>query len=70
MPFYHEIKTILSTYFASFPEDDIFEGISNLHVQGYKFGGKFDKFGGKFDKLGGKSFLNPAYERQSSGPIQ
>ncbi len=36
------------TYFASFTdyEDDIFEVISNLHVQGSKFGGKIYKFGG------------------------
>ena len=35
--------------FASFTGygDDIFEVISNFHVQGSKFGGKFDKFGGK-----------------------
>ena len=28
-------------------EEDIFEVISNLHVQGSKFGEKFDKFDGK-----------------------
>ena len=28
-------------------EEDIFEVIFNLHIQGYKFGGKFDKFGKK-----------------------
>ena len=41
-------------HFASYTayEDDIFEVFSNLHVQGSKFGGKFDKFGAKFDKLG------------------
>ena len=40
---------IVFPYFASFTgyEDDIFEVISNMHVQGSKFGGKFDKFGGK-----------------------
>ena len=32
--------------------------ISNLHIQGSKFGGKFDRFGGKFDKFGGTSFKN------------
>ena len=44
-------------YFASFTgyEYDFFEVISNLHIQGSKFGGKFDKFGGKFDKFGGTS---------------
>ena len=37
------------TYLASFTyyEDDMFEGISNLHVQGSKFDGKINKFGGK-----------------------
>ena len=47
-------------YFASFTgyEDDIFEVTSHLHIQGSKFGGKFEKFGGNI-------FLNPAYGRQS-----
>ena len=31
-------------------EDDIFKVISNLHVQGSKFGGEFEKFGGNFFK--------------------
>ena len=46
--YYHAIY-IVFTYFASFTayEDDIFEVISNLHVQGSKFGGKLDKFGWK-----------------------
>ena len=54
--YYHAIY-IVFTYFASFTgyEDDIFEVISNLHVQESKFGGKFDKFGGKPLKK-----LNPA----------
>ena len=40
---------IVFTYFASFTgyEDDIFVVISNLHVQGSKFGGNFYKFGKK-----------------------
>ena len=44
------------TYIASFTdyEDDIFTFISNLHVQGFKFDGKFDKFGRKLEKFGGK----------------
>ena len=43
---------IVFIYFASFTgyEYDILKVISNLHVQG-------SKFGGKFDKVGGKSFL-------------
>ena len=46
--YYHAIYIIL-TYFSSFTgyEDDIYEVISNLHVQGSKFGRKFEKFGGK-----------------------
>ena len=46
--YYHAIYIVLA-YFASFTgnEDDISEVISNLHVQGFKFGNKFDKFGGK-----------------------
>ena len=49
--YYHTIYLVF-TYFASFTdyEDDIFEGISNLHVQGPKFGGKIYKFCGKFKK--------------------
>ena len=44
--YFHAIDVVL-TCFASFTgyEDDIFEFISNLHVQGSKLGGKFDKFG-------------------------
>ena len=40
---------IVLTYFASFTgyEDDIFEVIPNLHFQGTKHSGKFDKFCGK-----------------------
>ena len=47
--YYHTIYLVV-TYFASFTdyEDDIFEVISNLHVQGSKFGGKINKYGGKF----------------------
>ena len=46
--YYHAIYIVL-TYFASVTdyEDDIFEVISNLHVQGSKFGEKFDKIGGE-----------------------
>ena len=47
--YYHAIY-IVFTYIAAFTsyEDNILEVISNLHVQGSKFGGKFDKFGGDF----------------------
>ena len=46
--YYHAIY-IVFTYFASFTgyEDDIFEVISNLHVQGSKCGEIFYKFSGK-----------------------
>ena len=40
---------IIFTCFALFTdyEDDNFEIISNLHIQGSKFGEKINKFGGK-----------------------
>ena len=46
--YYHAICRVL-VYFASFTgyEDDIFEVISNLHDQEFKFGGYINKFGGK-----------------------
>ena len=49
--YYHAIY-IVFTYFASYAgyEDDIFEVISNLHVQESKFGGKIYKFGGNLKK--------------------
>ena len=45
--YYHGI-CIVFTCLASFKgyEKYIFEVVSNFHVQGSKFGGKFDKFGG------------------------
>ena len=47
---YYQVIYKVFTYFASFTGDEanIFEVISNLHVQGLKFCGKFDKFGGKY----------------------
>ena len=46
--YYYAIYVVF-TYFASYTgyENDICEVISNLHVQGWKFGGKFEKCGGK-----------------------
>ena len=46
--YWHAIYIVFK-YYASFTgyEDDIFEVISNLHAQGSKFGGKFDKCGGQ-----------------------
>ena len=43
--YYHTIYLVF-TYFASFT-DHIYEVISNLHVQEFKFGGKINKFGGE-----------------------
>ena len=57
--YYQTITTyIVFTHFALFTdyEDDIFEVISSLHVQGSKLGRKVNKFGGKVNKFGGKSF--------------
>ena len=49
---YHLTINLVFTYLALFIDykDDIFEVISNLHVQGSKFGGKIYKFGGKSKK--------------------
>ena len=46
---YMILYMIVLSYFASFTgyEDDILDFFSILHVQGSKFGRKFDKFGGK-----------------------
>ena len=57
--YYHAIY-IVFTYFASFTgyEDDIFEVISNLHVQGSKYGGKLYKLGENlFFKLNSAEFM-------------
>ena len=57
---YYNAIYIVFTYFASFTsyEEDIFEVISNLHVQGSKFDEKFDKFGGKpLRKLNSVEFM-------------
>ena len=58
------------TYFASFTgyEDDIFEVFSNLHVQGSKFGGKFDKFGRKsLKKLNSAEFMEFVFSKSGQG---
>ena len=49
--YYYTIYLVF-TYFASFTdyENDIFEVISNLHVQGSKFGGEINTFCGKSNK--------------------
>ena len=49
----HDITMLFTYYLPSFEsnigyEDDILEFISNLHVQGAKFGKKEDLFGGKY----------------------
>ena len=47
--YFHAIYVVFK-YFSSFTgyEDDIFEGTSNLHIQGSKSDGNFDKFGSKY----------------------
>ena len=49
---YYKAIYIIFTYFASFIgfEEDILKVISNLHVQGAKFGRKKDIFGGQYLK--------------------
>ena len=49
MVFFYAFAYLVYIYFASFIdfENYIFKAISNLHVQGFKFGGKIIKFGGK-----------------------
>ena len=57
--YYHTIY-LEFTYFASFTdyEGDISEIISNLHIQGSKFGGKIYKFAEKsFKKLNSEEFM-------------
>ena len=57
--YYHTIYLVF-TYFASFTdyEYDIFEVISNLHIQGSNFGGKIAKFCGKsFKKFNSTEFM-------------
>ena len=61
------------TYFASFTgyEDDIFEVISNLHVQKSKFEGKIYKFGGKSQKkLNSAEFMEFVFSRSACSEAQ
>ena len=63
--YYHAIYIVLK-YFAWFTgyENDIFEVISNLDVQGSKFGGKVNKFGGKSKKkLNSTEFMEFVFSR-------
>ena len=49
-------------------EDAIFEVVSNLHVQGSKFGGKINKFGGKsFEKLNSTEFMEFVFSKSAMG---
>ena len=69
--YYHTIYLVF-TYFALFTdyEDDIFEVISNLHVQGSKFGGKMTKFGGKsFKMLNSTEFIEFVFSRYGGGSV-
>ena len=64
----HDI-TVLFTYFTSFTgyEDEIFEVISNLHVQGSKLGGNIDKFGGKSkNRLNSAEFMEFVFSKSAS----
>ena len=67
--YYHTIYLVF-TYFALLTdyEDDIFECISNLHVQGSKFGGKINKVGGKsfFFKLSSAEFMEFVFFNSAS----
>ena len=59
---------IVFTYFASFTgyEDAIFEVVSNLHVEGSKFGGKLDKFGEKsFKKLNSAEYMEFVFSKSA-----
>ena len=47
-------------------EGDMFEVISNLHVKGSKFGGKFLKFGKKsFKKLNSTEFMELVFSKSA-----
>ena len=67
-------------YFASFTvyEDDIFEVISNFHIQEFKFDGKIYKFGGQSKKrLISAEFMEfifsmsdlMGFQKKGSGPL-
>ena len=44
-----------------------FKGISNCHIQGSKFGGKFYKFGGKsVKKLNSAEFMEFVFSKSAS----
>ena len=64
----HDIIYLVFKYFALFTdyEDDYFEVISNLHVQGSKVGGKINKFGGRsFKKLNSTEFMEFVFSRSA-----
>ena len=66
---YHTIYLVF-TYFELFTdyEDDIFEGISNLDVQGSKFGRKINKSGGKSKKkLNSTEFMEFVFSKSEGG---
>ena len=49
---------------------DIFEVIFNLHVQGSKFGGKFDNFSEKpFKKLNSTEFMEFVFTKSGGGSM-
>ena len=66
--YYHAIYIVFA-YFPSFTgyRYDIVEVISNLHIQGSKFGGKFYKFGGKsFKKFNSADFMEFFFSKSAS----
>ena len=69
--YYHSIYLVF-TYFESFTdhEDDIFEVISNFHIQGSKFGGKITKFGrNSFKKLHSTEFMEFVFSKSSENRL-
>ena len=67
--YYYTIYLVF-TYLALFLEyeDNIFEIISNLHIQGSKFGGKINKFGGKSKtKLNSPEFMGFVFSGSALG---
>ena len=51
-------------------ENEIFEVISNLHVQGSKFGEKITKFGGKsIRKLNSTEFMELVFSGSGSSMV-
>ena len=68
---YYRAIYIIYTYVSSFTgyEDDTFEVFSNLHIQGFKFGGKFYKFGAKsVKKMNSAEFMEFVFSKSALPP--